>query len=55
VCARPARWGVERDEFVPTAEYSHLFDQPGVYPYYCSIHGTSEAGMVGATAVTEPA
>jgi plastocyanin len=40
---------------VPTAEYSHLFDHPGVYPYYRSIHGTSEAGMVGAIAVTEPA
>ena len=47
-------WGVERDEFVPTAEYSHLFDQPGVYAYYCSIHGTKEVGMVGAIVVTEP-
>ena len=41
-------WGVERDEFAPTDEYAHVFDQPGVYPYYCSIHGTEEAGMVGA-------
>ena len=48
-------WGVERDAFVPTDEYSHLFDQPGVYPYYCSIHGTKEVGMVGAIVVTEPA
>ena len=48
-------WGVERDIFVPTAEYAHLFDQPGVYPYYCSIHGTKEVGMVGAIVVTEPA
>jgi plastocyanin len=47
-------WGVEREEFVPTAEYSHRFGQPGVYPYYCSIHGTKEAGMVGAIVVTEP-
>ncbi len=47
-------WGVERGEFVPTAEYTHLFDQPGVYPYYCSIHGTKEAGMVGVVIVTEP-
>ncbi len=48
-------WGIERGEFVPTDEYSHVFDQPGVYPYYCSIHGTKEAGMVGAIIVTEPA
>ena len=48
-------WGVERDEFEPTDEYAHVFDQPGVYPYYCSIHGTKEAGMVGAVVVTEPA
>ncbi len=48
-------WGIERGEFAPTAEYSHLFDQPGVYPYYCSIHGTKEAGMVGAIVVIEPA
>ena len=48
-------WGVERGEFVPTDEYDHLFDQPGVYPYYCSIHGTKEAGMVGTVIVTEPA
>lgn len=48
-------WGVDRDTFVPGTEYSHVFDTPGVYPYYCSIHGTSEAGMVGAIIVTEPA
>ena len=47
-------WGVERDVFVPTAEYAHVFDQPGVYPYYCSIHGNKEAGMVGTIVVTEP-
>jgi plastocyanin len=48
-------WGVEREDFVPTDEYSRVFDQPGVYPYYCSIHGTKEVGMVGAVIVTEPA
>ena len=48
-------WGVERDEFGPTAEYTHVFDQPGVYPYYCSIHGTETVGMVGAVIVTAPA
>lgn len=48
-------WGVDRDTFVPGERYSHVFDQPGVYPYYCSIHGTKEAGMVGAVVVVEPA
>ncbi|MGA9278831.1 cupredoxin domain-containing protein [Ilumatobacter sp.] len=48
-------WGVDRGGFAPTEEYSHLFDQPGVYRYYCSIHGTKDAGMVGAIVVTEPA
>ena len=47
-------WGVERDEFAPTEDYAHVFDQPGVYPYYCSIHGTKEAGMVGAVVVAVP-
>ena len=48
-------WGVERQEFTPTDEYAHVFDQPGVFPYYCSIHGTKDVGMVGAIVVTEPA
>ncbi|MGB3736565.1 MAG: plastocyanin/azurin family copper-binding protein [Ilumatobacter sp.] len=47
-------WGVDRDTFVPGTEYAHVFDTPGVYPYFCSIHGTTEAGMVGAIVVTEP-
>lgn len=48
-------WGVDRDTFVPGTEYAHVFDTPGVYPYFCSIHGTAEAGMIGAVIVTEPA
>lgn len=47
-------WGVDRDTFVPGSEYAHVFDTPGVYPYYCSIHGTKEVGMVGAIVVNEP-
>lgn len=47
-------WGVDRDTFVPGTEYAHVFDTPGVYPYYCSIHGTAEVGMVGTVIVTEP-
>lgn len=48
-------WGVDRDTFVPGTQYSHVFDTPGVYPYYCSIHGTTEVGMIGTVIVTEPA
>ncbi|MFK8022445.1 MAG: plastocyanin/azurin family copper-binding protein [Ilumatobacter sp.] len=47
-------WGVDRDTFVPGTEYANLFDTPGVFAYYCSIHGTTEVGMVGAVIVTEP-
>ena len=47
-------WGVERDEFAPGDAYSRVFAEPGVFAYYCSIHGTKEAGMVGALVVTAP-
>lgn len=47
-------WGIDRDTFVPGAEYTLLFDEPGVYPYYCSIHGTQDVGMVGTVIVTAP-
>jgi plastocyanin len=47
-------WGVDRGEFIPGSQYAHVFDQPGVYAYYCSIHGTKEVGMVGAVVVTSP-
>jgi len=47
-------WGVDRDTFVPGTRYSHVFDTPGVYPYYCSIHGTQDVGMVGSVVVVAP-
>jgi plastocyanin len=46
-------WGVEVDDFQPGDVYAHRFDQPGVYRYYCSIHGTTDAGMIGTVVVTE--
>jgi plastocyanin len=45
-------WGVEVDDFQPGATYSHTFDEPGVYHYYCSIHGTTDAGMIGTIVVS---
>ena len=44
-------WGVEVDGFQPGDVYSHTFGDPGVYHYYCSIHGTTTAGMIGAVVV----
>lgn len=46
-------WGVEVDGFQPGDEYSYTFDEPGVYDYYCSIHGTKTAGMIGTVVVAE--
>jgi plastocyanin len=46
-------WGVEVEDFQPGATYSHTFDEPGVYEYYCSIHGTTTAGMIGTLVVEE--
>lgn len=50
---------VEADEFeaVPTEdlqpgdEASIVFDEPGEYPYYCSLHGTKTKGMTGRVKV----
>lgn len=47
-------WGVKDDVFVPKATYSHVFDQPGTYKYFCTIHGTADVGMVGLIVVTKP-
>ena len=48
-------WGVQAEVFVPKATYSHVFDQPGTYAYFCTIHGTAEVGMIGTIVVTPPA
>jgi plastocyanin len=45
-------WGVEVEDFLPGASYSHTFDEAGVYRYYCSIHGTTDAGMIGTIVVS---
>jgi len=47
-------WGVLQDGFHPTDTYSLVFNTPGTYVYYCTIHGTSSAGMFGTIVVTEP-
>jgi plastocyanin len=35
-------------DLAPGAEYTHTFDESGVYPYHCSFHG---AGMTGTIVV----
>jgi plastocyanin len=45
-------WGVETAGFAPGDTYSHVFTEPGEYPYYCSLHGTATAGMIGRVVVT---
>ena len=45
-------WGVEVADFEPDDEYRHRFTEPGTYPYYCSLHGTTDKGMVGTVVVT---
>ena len=45
-------WGAQTEDFVPGDEYARVFDTPGEYPYYCSIHGTTDVGMIGTVIVT---
>ena len=45
-------WGVDTPGFHPGDVYSHVFSAPGVYAFYCSIHGTNKVGMVGTITVT---
>jgi plastocyanin len=47
-------WGAPEADFMPKAVYSHVFDRPGTYVYYCSIHGTPKAAMYGTITVTTP-
>lgn len=46
-------WGAEVEDFAPEDVYEFTFDESGVYPYYCSIHGTTTAGMIGTVVVAE--
>lgn len=44
-------WGIEADAFAPRGVYRHRFTEPGIYAYYCSLHGTETAGMGGTIVV----
>jgi plastocyanin len=46
-----AAFGVHPSAFAPGDEYEHRFDEPGVYRYYCTLHGTKTKGMTGTVVV----
>ncbi len=46
-----AEWRIESEDFAPGDAVSYTFDEPGTYRYYCSIHGTIDAGMPGVLVV----
>jgi plastocyanin len=45
-------WGVGQKAFGKGDVYRHVFSEPGEYAYYCTLHGTARAGMVGKVVVT---
>ncbi len=45
-------YGVGKARFVPGDSYSHRFTEPGTYDYYCTLHATPDAGMIGTVTVT---
>ncbi len=53
MCCRSTERGVPtEDEFRPGDVYDVVFADSGTFAYYCSIHGTKDAGMVGEIVVT---
>ena len=44
---------IEADDLEPGTSQEVTFTAPGDYPYYCSLHGTTTKGMVGAIRVVE--
>ncbi|MEI7506121.1 MAG: plastocyanin/azurin family copper-binding protein [Actinomycetes bacterium] len=48
----PTAWGIASTAFTPGDSYKHLFNVPGVYKFYCSIHGAPGAGMYGTLTVS---
>ncbi len=45
------QFGVGQQAFVPGDEHEFTFDEPGVFEYFCDIHGTKDEGMVGTVVV----
>lgn len=53
VPAEGSAWGVAPEDFPPGATYSLVVGGVGEIPYYCSIHGTHQFGMVGTIVVVD--
>lgn len=51
VTGTSSAFGVAKEAFRPGGLYSFTFEEPGTYEYFCSIHGTAAAGMVGSVRV----
>lgn len=47
-------FSVETASFEPGESYRWKASKPGIYHYYCSIHGTATAGMTGTVQVVAP-
>lgn len=45
-------FGVSKDELAPGDGYRFRFTEPGTYRYYCTLHATPDAGMIGTIVVT---
>lgn len=43
---------IETADLGPGESASITFEEPGDYPYYCTLHGTKTKGMVGGIRVT---
>ena len=45
------KFGVDSGKFTPDADYEFTFAEPGVYRYFCSLHGSKNKGMIGEVVV----
>ncbi|MDZ7734594.1 MAG: plastocyanin/azurin family copper-binding protein [Acidimicrobiia bacterium] len=43
---------IETSDLTPGESASITFDEPGDFPYYCTLHATETAGMIGGVRVT---
>lgn len=44
---------IEAAQFAPDQSATRTFDEVGLVPYYCSLHGTATKGMVGGLRVVD--
>ncbi len=49
------QFGVGQQAFTPGDEHEFTFDEPGVFEYFCDIHGSKDEGMVGTVVVGDGA